>query len=97
MLAQAESMHILNAIKEANWVIGGPNGAAKKLGIKRTTLIGKMRRLGLSRPEEHPSHPRTDRNFADVGLRLVHDNSLHTMGVEGLSRRSSDRLNPSRF
>jgi DNA-binding NtrC family response regulator len=51
-LAQAESNFILEAIKAADWVIGGPNGAANKLGIKRTTLIGKMRKLGLSRSRE---------------------------------------------
>jgi len=51
-LAQAESNFILEAIKEANWVIGGPNGAAKRLGLNRTTLIGKMRKLGLSRSRE---------------------------------------------
>jgi transcriptional regulator with GAF, ATPase, and Fis domain len=51
-LAQAESEHILKAVKETDWVIGGPNGAAKKLGIKRTTLISKMHRLGLSRSRE---------------------------------------------
>lgn len=51
-LDQAESAYILKAIKEADWVIGGPNGAAKKLGLKRTTLISKMRRLGLSRSTE---------------------------------------------
>jgi formate hydrogenlyase transcriptional activator len=42
--------HILKTLKETNWVIGGPNGAAEKLGLKRTTLVSKMRRLGLSRP-----------------------------------------------
>ncbi len=51
-LAQAESNFILEAIKAADWVIGGPNGAASRLGIKRTTLIGKMRKLGLSRSRE---------------------------------------------
>jgi transcriptional regulator with GAF, ATPase, and Fis domain len=51
-LAQAEFDHILEAIKEAGWVIGGPNGAAKRLGLKRTTLLGKMCRLGLSRSSE---------------------------------------------
>lgn len=51
-LAQAESNFILEAIKAANWVIGGPKGAANRLGIKRTTLIGKMRKLGLSRSKE---------------------------------------------
>ena len=51
-LAEAESSHILRAIQEADWVIGGPKGAAKRLGLKRTTLIGKMNRLGLSRSME---------------------------------------------
>jgi transcriptional regulator with GAF, ATPase, and Fis domain len=51
-LAQAESNFILEAIKAADWVIGGPKGAARSLGIKRTTLIGKMRKLGLSRSSE---------------------------------------------
>jgi len=51
-LAQAESDCILKAIKQADWVIGGPKGAANRLGLKRTTLIGKMRKLGLSRSME---------------------------------------------
>ena len=51
-LAQAESNFILEAIKAADWIIGGPKGAARSLGIKRTTLIGKMRKLGLSRSRE---------------------------------------------
>jgi len=42
--------HILQTLKEVNWVIGGPNGAASRLGIPRTTLIAKMRRLGIESP-----------------------------------------------
>jgi transcriptional regulator with GAF, ATPase, and Fis domain len=49
-LEQAEYDHILKTLGETNWVIGGPKGAAERLGLKRTTLISKMRRLGLSRP-----------------------------------------------
>jgi len=49
-LEQAESNHILHTLRETNWVIGGPKGAAARLGLKRTTLISKMRRLRLSRP-----------------------------------------------
>jgi len=49
-LEQAECEHILKTLKETGWVLGGPNGAAEKMGLKRTTLISKMRRLGLSRP-----------------------------------------------
>ncbi len=49
-LAQAEREHILNMLEQTNWVIGGPSGAAVKLGMKRTTLISRMERLGISRP-----------------------------------------------
>ncbi len=49
-LNEAESSHILKTLRDTNWVLGGPHGAAVRLGVKRTTLISKMRRLGLSRP-----------------------------------------------
>jgi len=48
-LAEAERDNILNALKESNWVVGGATGAAARLGVKRTTLISKMRKRGLSR------------------------------------------------
>jgi formate hydrogenlyase transcriptional activator len=48
-LAEAERDHILNALRESNWVVGGATGAAYRLGVKRTTLISKMRKRGVSR------------------------------------------------
>jgi formate hydrogenlyase transcriptional activator len=48
-LAVAEKEHIVRAIREARGVIGGPLGAAALLGIKRTTLQAKTRKLGISR------------------------------------------------
>jgi formate hydrogenlyase transcriptional activator len=51
-LEQAECDHIIKTLKETNWVIGGPKGAAERLGLKRTTLISKMRKLGLTRPTQ---------------------------------------------
>jgi formate hydrogenlyase transcriptional activator len=42
---------ILQALKATGWVIGGKGGAAEKLGLKRTTLIAKMKKLGISRPD----------------------------------------------
>ena len=42
---------ILHALRATGWVIGGPSGAAARLGLKRTTLIAKMKKLGLSRPD----------------------------------------------
>lgn len=65
-LAQTESEHILKAIKEAGWVIGGPNGAASKLGLKRTTLIGKMRKLGLSRSRDPEPSLIPDRDHSEL-------------------------------
>lgn len=41
---------ILDALERAGWVVGGPNGAAARLGLKRTTLISKMKTLALTRP-----------------------------------------------
>jgi hypothetical protein len=49
-LVEAEREHILLALRQADWVVGGPNGAAYRLGLKRTTLAAKMRKLGISRP-----------------------------------------------
>ena len=48
-LADANRAHIVSALRETSWVIGGPNGAAARLGLNRTTLIAKMRKLGISR------------------------------------------------
>jgi transcriptional regulator with GAF, ATPase, and Fis domain len=50
-LEEAETTHIVRTLQQVNWVIGGPKGAANKLGLKRTTLISKMQRLGIMRPE----------------------------------------------
>ncbi|HMD48980.1 MAG TPA: sigma 54-interacting transcriptional regulator [Bryobacteraceae bacterium] len=48
-LADAERMHIIETLQQTNWVVGGPSGAAVKLGLPRTTLIARMRKLGISR------------------------------------------------
>jgi formate hydrogenlyase transcriptional activator len=48
-LAQVEREHILATLAETNWILGGWNGAAARLGLSRTTLISKMQRLGISR------------------------------------------------
>ena len=50
-LADAEREQILGALRETGWVMGGPKGAAARLGIKRSMLYWKMKKLGISRPE----------------------------------------------
>jgi formate hydrogenlyase transcriptional activator len=47
-LEAAEREHILRVLRETKWVIGGPSGAATRLGMKRTTLQSKIRKLGIS-------------------------------------------------
>jgi transcriptional regulator with GAF, ATPase, and Fis domain len=41
---------LVETLEQVGWIVGGPRGAAAKLGLKRTTLLAKMRRLGISRP-----------------------------------------------
>jgi hypothetical protein len=46
-LAEADREHILETLKQTDWLIGGQDGAANRLGLPRTTLIYKMRKLGI--------------------------------------------------
>jgi formate hydrogenlyase transcriptional activator len=48
-LADAEREHVLSALRDTNWVIGGPNGAAARLGLPRSTFYRIMSKLGISR------------------------------------------------
>jgi formate hydrogenlyase transcriptional activator len=48
-LAEAEKQHILRALDESHWVIGGPGGAARRLGLKRTTLQSRMAKLRIAK------------------------------------------------
>jgi formate hydrogenlyase transcriptional activator len=49
-LEEVERRHILRVLQESNWVIGGPAGAAARLGLNRTTLNNRLRKLGITRP-----------------------------------------------
>jgi formate hydrogenlyase transcriptional activator len=49
-LEEAERAHILNTLRETRWVVGGPNGAALRLGMNRSTLQFRMKKLGIVRP-----------------------------------------------
>jgi len=49
-LEELERDHILRALEAANWVVGGRNGAAERLGMKRTSFVYKMRKFRINRP-----------------------------------------------
>jgi formate hydrogenlyase transcriptional activator len=50
-LENAEREHILRVLRETEWVVSGPAGAAARLGMNRSTLQSRMRKLGISRPK----------------------------------------------
>jgi len=54
-LKDSERVLILQTLDSVGWIIGGPKGAAAKLGLKRTTLIHKMQKLGICRPSQQRS------------------------------------------
>jgi formate hydrogenlyase transcriptional activator len=49
-LENVEREHILRVLQDTSWVIAGPTGAAARLGLKRTTLNSRIRKLGITRP-----------------------------------------------
>jgi len=67
-LEDSDRALMLETLEQAGWIVGGPRGAAAKLGLKRTTLLAKMRRLGISRPtpQEGTSVPGVSREDAQM-------------------------------
>jgi formate hydrogenlyase transcriptional activator len=80
-LADAERAHINATLRETNWVIGGPRGAAAQLGIPRTTLIARMQRLGISSGPLRSRSGRLVQVIGDLSSRLRDDSAdgLHVM------------------
>jgi len=56
-LRESERAHILATLDATGWVISGSRGAATQLGLKRTTLINRMKRLGIQRPSQRSGAP----------------------------------------
>src|SRR5438132_2473789 len=69
-LRDSERAVILQTLERVGWVIGGPKGGATKLGLKRTTLIHKMQKLGISRPRIPSGHD-------GMGPGQAHPDSMH--------------------
>jgi hypothetical protein len=51
----ADREHILAVLRDTDWVLGGPKGAASRLGTKRSTLHWKTKKLDISRPQSRPT------------------------------------------
>ena len=70
-LAEAERDHILDVLKQTDGLIGGMHGAAARLGLPRTTLVYKMRKLGIEARRAHrprPSQPETSMLASGFGV-----------------------------
>jgi transcriptional regulator with GAF, ATPase, and Fis domain len=52
VLRETERQQILQALKQSNWVVAGPHGAAARLGVNRSTLQVRIRKLGISSRSE---------------------------------------------
>ena len=68
-LADADREHILETLRQSNWMIGGQDGAANRLGLPRTTLIYKMRKLGIETRRSQRARP--IRQLADERCRVA--------------------------
>ncbi len=64
-LEEAERDHIRKTLEYTKWVVAGPNGAAARLGMKRSTLYFRMQKLGISRSNQAPLH--AQQNIQDLG------------------------------
>jgi formate hydrogenlyase transcriptional activator len=70
-LEDAERNHIRKTLEHTRWVVAGPNGAAARLGIKRSTLYFRMQKLGISRSNKDPLPEQQNRYDAGMDLPLV--------------------------
>ena len=68
-LKESERILILRALEATGWMVGGPYGAAAILGMKRTTLIARMKKHGISRPAENNIEGTCDSGFPAVERR----------------------------
>jgi len=79
---------ILQALREAGWVIGGSGGAADRLGLKRTTLIAKMKKLGISRPVRRSDMSRLPGTPVESAMAAT--NICHRSGEEPCASTNPD-------
>jgi formate hydrogenlyase transcriptional activator len=84
-LAAAQREHILEVLKQTDWMIGGRDGAAEQLGLPRTTLVYKMRKLGIETRRPHRGEPPL---FANV----VRRKSCTFQTVDQAEYRGADTL-----
>jgi formate hydrogenlyase transcriptional activator len=89
-LVDAERAHITAILRETNWVVGGPRGAAAQLGLPRTTLMARIQRLGISNGTSGQRAGQPNRQF--VGLADQPSNVTRRVEGETPACNDSSRL-----
>ena len=69
-LEEAERDHIRKTLAQTKWVVAGPNGAAARLGVKRSTLYFRMQKLGISRSNPTPTPAQQSDQNTEMGVPL---------------------------
>jgi len=69
-LEEAERDHILRTLEHTKWIVAGPNGAAARLGMKRSTLYFRMQKLGISRSNSMPTPTQQSVHNTEMNLPL---------------------------
>ena len=77
-LVDAERAHITAVLRETNWLVGGPHGAAAQLGVPRTTLITRMQKLGIARARNRSVASTQGLGRAAHGLSFLRGESSRT-------------------
>jgi formate hydrogenlyase transcriptional activator len=97
-LKEIEREHILLALHDTDWVVGGPTGAATRLGLKRTTLAAKMQKLGISRPTKRREFVNIDSGQNVKSLNIIKDtvfgrdpeNEIETSSITKMDNIAAD-------
>ena len=69
-LEEAERDHILKTLEHTKWVVAGPNGAAARLAVKRSTLYFRMQKLGISRSNTKATPVQQSEDYTEMNLPL---------------------------
>ena len=84
-LAEAQRDHIVEVLRDTRWVLGGDHGAAARLGMPRTTLVYRMRKLGIAREQGSKSFRGRSGGLSDLPTELRSgQKESHLAGTEGI-------------
>jgi DNA-binding NtrC family response regulator len=96
-LRDSEHSLILQTLETVDWVIGGARGAAERLGLKRTTLIAKMKKLGISRPVREINRATEPMEFHSFAVDDIPWQSVVRTNSKSNFRRASHDPSGARF